>query len=505
MHPLLTHTHSPAPAQPAAQDPSLSQTPSAKQDSKNNGIITFANVFEEAAEAANSLNGTEPDTTLKTKNSDDTAVEEPAKGAGEAEETQPDLLPDTKQARPEKTQTQISVYNDEKQVGALLENRSATVSASIFELSKSSAQSPNNVLSAASDLGNSQAPASKPALPVNPPVHPKMGAQSLIATQTQETASGTAKIEATEILDSSPKPTEKATDLIRGNINTSPLPASKSPVPLDQQVAQPDLNAPAPKAKSPPPEQEVIVTANQPNSLSSTIVKEQMTAAAHVVAVPQAAIDPGKRSTFSNRTPPETVSATPQQVPQSAPTSQPQWSVVQPPALAAQSEAHKVVLSGEADPLAAPRFETAGATTPHQHTLPTRMDLPHHVARQIADALQHLPNRPVEIVLSPEELGRVRLGVSTSEGNIMVSVLAERPETTELIRRHISALETAFQELGYSNINFSFTGDRSAESSGQGPQKESGQGSLASAQDISTDATQLHLRSAPLSGVDIRL
>jgi hypothetical protein len=91
------------------------------------------------------------------------------------------------------------------------------------------------------------------------------------------------------------------------------------------------------------------------------------------------------------------------------------------------------------------------------------MDLPAHVARQIVDVAQHLPSRPVEISLSPEELGRVRLSVSPSDAGLTVNVLAERPETLDLMRRHIHVLEQEFQALGYEGVAFSFDDGRQAD------------------------------------------
>ena len=39
-----------------------------------------------------------------------------------------------------------------------------------------------------------------------------------------------------------------------------------------------------------------------------------------------------------------------------------------------------------------------------------------------------------------------------------MSLLAERAETTELLRRHIEILSQEFQALGYSDISFNFGG-----------------------------------------------
>lgn len=113
--------------------------------------------------------------------------------------------------------------------------------------------------------------------------------------------------------------------------------------------------------------------------------------------------------------------------------------------------------SPHSDALISSRSDPVATTTPQGQPQMARMDLPAHVARQIADVAQHMPSRPVEISLSPEELGRVRLSVSASEAGLTVTVLAERPETLDLMRRHIHSLEQEFQALGYEGVDFSFS------------------------------------------------
>lgn len=85
-----------------------------------------------------------------------------------------------------------------------------------------------------------------------------------------------------------------------------------------------------------------------------------------------------------------------------------------------------------------------------------RPELPGHVARQMAEAMQQAPNRPVELALNPVELGRVRMSISAEEGSIVVHVLAERAETLDLLRRNIDQLGEEFQSLGYASVAFSF-------------------------------------------------
>ena len=76
---------------------------------------------------------------------------------------------------------------------------------------------------------------------------------------------------------------------------------------------------------------------------------------------------------------------------------------------------------------------------------------------QLAEAVARFPDRPVELTLSPEELGRVRLTLSTSDGGLVLAVTAERPETLDLMRRNIDQLARDFREIGFSDLSFSFT------------------------------------------------
>ncbi|WP_238366340.1 flagellar hook-length control protein FliK [Mesobacterium pallidum] len=88
-------------------------------------------------------------------------------------------------------------------------------------------------------------------------------------------------------------------------------------------------------------------------------------------------------------------------------------------------------------------------------------DMSRHIGRQMAEALAKPGERPVEISLSPAELGKVRLNMHTTEHSVMVTITAERPETLELMRRHIDQLAQEFKQLGYSDITFSFRGGQS--------------------------------------------
>lgn len=88
---------------------------------------------------------------------------------------------------------------------------------------------------------------------------------------------------------------------------------------------------------------------------------------------------------------------------------------------------------------------------------PPAPPLPVH--RQIAQAAQDLARGPVELRLSPEELGSVRLTLQAQDGGLTVQVAAERPETLHLIRRHAEVLAQALREGGFADVDLSFRQD----------------------------------------------
>ncbi|MCR9085367.1 MAG: flagellar hook-length control protein FliK [Rhodobacteraceae bacterium] len=81
---------------------------------------------------------------------------------------------------------------------------------------------------------------------------------------------------------------------------------------------------------------------------------------------------------------------------------------------------------------------------------------PRAIVRQIADAMIAAHENGIDLQLSPEELGRVRLSITPGEGGFLVTVSADRPETLELLRRHIDLLGEEFAALGLGDTAFSF-------------------------------------------------
>jgi hypothetical protein len=139
------------------------------------------------------------------------------------------------------------------------------------------------------------------------------------------------------------------------------------------------------------------------------------------------------------------------------------------------------VLSGEPG-VARTQDAAAGgftATGPVGHGAPppphiaSAADMP-GVSRQILAALAQSPGGAVDVTLSPDELGRVRLSLSTTDlGGIVVNVIADRPETMDLIRRHLDMLAQDFRDIGYGSVSFGFS-DHSGGHDGDAPWARAG-------------------------------
>jgi flagellar hook-length control protein FliK len=164
----------------------------------------------------------------------------------------------------------------------------------------------------------------------------------------------------------------------------------------------------------------------------------------------------------------------------------------------------KEQLESQTAPLTTLRTSTEVQGTPTQptHSAPTAQTAP----RQIITHLQQANTHQTELHLAPEELGRVRLTLHTTEQGLTLTIQAERSETSDLLRRHMADLSQEFADLGYSDINFSFadqdrkTAQDTSDAKGDGPQDD--EQSHMQSQPL---APQAHRPAAAGSGLDIRL
>ncbi|GGH27936.1 hypothetical protein GCM10010973_16520 [Cribrihabitans marinus] len=96
----------------------------------------------------------------------------------------------------------------------------------------------------------------------------------------------------------------------------------------------------------------------------------------------------------------------------------------------------------------------AAAAMPQAHAAETARS----VAAQLSDAVQRRSEGRFELSLNPEELGRVQLSVRSTETGLVVTLLTERAETQELMRRHMDQLAEEFSRIGYGDVAFDFSG-----------------------------------------------
>ena len=132
-----------------------------------------------------------------------------------------------------------------------------------------------------------------------------------------------------------------------------------------------------------------------------------------------------------------------------------------------------------------------------------RPELARHVSQQIIDSVQRTREGTFEISLSPEELGRVRMTLTPTETGLHLNLSSERPETLDLLKRHIANLQQDFAALGYGDIAFDF-----GQSDGDGGASDSTFGSTqgADTEDLRDGATSVPLHRLALDGgLDLRL
>jgi len=80
-------------------------------------------------------------------------------------------------------------------------------------------------------------------------------------------------------------------------------------------------------------------------------------------------------------------------------------------------------------------------------------ELARDAARQIGAQVISLGKGRFELSLSPTELGKVEMMLQDSENRLTLIVNAERPETMDLIRRHIGLLELELRQMGLGNLS----------------------------------------------------
>ena len=98
-------------------------------------------------------------------------------------------------------------------------------------------------------------------------------------------------------------------------------------------------------------------------------------------------------------------------------------------------------MSASAPPTAAPHIPSPVASS---------------LSAQLLPLVQAGPSGPVELVLSPAELGALRFEIQQSGDTVQIVLSAERPETQDLLRRHGDQLLQDFKNAGFAGASLSF-------------------------------------------------
>lgn len=129
---------------------------------------------------------------------------------------------------------------------------------------------------------------------------------------------------------------------------------------------------------------------------------------------------------------------------------------------------------------------------------PPQVAVPVPVATQIAQSIAAAEGPQIEVKLSPEELGTVRIVMSARDSGMQVTVFAERSETLEVLKNDEAGLQADLESMGFSGSDLSFEQESPDENSEQTNQIDDG---LAQT-DLNT--TTLVTNTLSQTGIDIR-
>lgn len=288
-------------------------------------------------------------------------------------------------------------------------------------------------------------------------------------------------------------PVQEAVVPVAGPATRGSVASGAHVVPDEAARAVPDAGVPVDAPVRPPATTEADLRIPAPAKVATAELSNRPLPA-RGVAVPVAAVQADSVALSGPRqAPPERVAASPSSGPRAAPA----YTVLVPapataavaPGLSAErllpgpATAFAAAIAGAPDtsglvdaalaplePRAPAPLAATLAPAPPQGTAVA--DINRQIALRIVTAAEGGPGvarGTVELSLSPEELGRVRLRLHPSEAGLSVTITAERPETLDLLRRNIDSLAREFLEIGYADTDFDFA------ESGQGARDEQGE------------------------------
>lgn len=147
----------------------------------------------------------------------------------------------------------------------------------------------------------------------------------------------------------------------------------------------------------------------------------------------------------------------------------------------------------------------ASGTQSLVHTTAITAEAVRNIGGQLAAAVANRPDAgSVEIALDPEELGRVQMTLKTRGDILTLTIFADRPETLDLMRRHIDELSADFRDMGFADVSFSFGGSQSETGDDTEQRSNGGEPKMHTPESLPSIEPENRLRIAT-SGLDIRL
>ena len=93
------------------------------------------------------------------------------------------------------------------------------------------------------------------------------------------------------------------------------------------------------------------------------------------------------------------------------------------------------------------------------------------LSAQLLPLAQSAQSGPVELVLSPAELGQLRFEIHHRGDQVQIVLSAERPETLDLLRRNSEQLLADFRNAGFAGASLAFGGWGAGQNAGTNPQE----------------------------------
>jgi flagellar hook-length control protein FliK len=118
------------------------------------------------------------------------------------------------------------------------------------------------------------------------------------------------------------------------------------------------------------------------------------------------------------------------------------------------------------------------------------------IARQIVDQPVLRTGGATELSLYPEELGHLRLTVEGTDGNLRVIIEAARPETADLMRRHVETLRQELRQEGLGSVGVSIGGGEARRDDGS-PARRSGEGGFGGPGQVGAPSSEAGPSAAP--------